>query len=81
MKKKIKPLHKPLSPKVLEILKTCHERALADSPPLSAVKTPYCKGLITKKYCLALMYHPLHNDKKYLGLFITEAGKNYLEAV
>ncbi len=81
MKKKLKLPHKPLSPKLLEILKICQERGLADSAPLSAIKTPYCKGLITKKYCLALMYYPLDTDKKYMGLFITDAGKSYLEAI
>lgn len=71
------PLHRSLSPGMLDTLMEIHEREILGQD-LCGQETRniaglFRRGLIDMKLC------PTKGGKPFMGFFITEAGKAYLE--
>lgn len=68
---------KPLSKFMKELLIECHERELIKQDPFEVGTTRHSRGLIER--CLTdTGYFTNARGKKYLALFITHMGREYL---
>lgn len=69
---------KTLTPAMEELLMECHERELLKLEPHEAGGVKYAaKGLIERSLLVANFYTTKSN-KKIMALFVTEAGRIYL---
>ena len=69
---RIKPLTKPM----LELLMECHERELMKLTPCEATDRG-AKGLIARRLITTEFFKD-ENGKRYLGVYVTNEGRNYL---
>ncbi len=68
---------RPPTKQMIEFLMECHERELMNLSPFEATKTGV-KGLIDRQF-ISTEYFRDETGKRYLGVFITENGRKYLE--
>ncbi len=73
MPDKIKPLTKYME----ELLMDCHEREILKQDPCEVASTKHTKGLIDRGL-VDVKYYTNSKGKKYLAIFVTDLGRNYL---
>jgi hypothetical protein len=68
-----------LTSKMIEMLMDCHERELLNLEPCDINNTKIAKGLLTRGLFSAAMYQSKTTGKRYMALFVTTKGKEYLK--
>lgn len=69
---------KRLTPTMIKVLMECHERELLNQEPCDIGTTNYVQGLLRRGFLQAKMFIN-SRGKKIMGLYITDAGKKYLD--
>jgi hypothetical protein len=73
---------KALTPAMVQILKTCHERESQQQEPCGGLShTQSTKGLLNRGLLRAGFYTNTTTGNKYLAYFLTVTGKAYLDAL
>lgn len=67
---------RPLTKKMKQMLKDCHEREIQQQAPFSIYYTQSAKGLVTRGLFYAKQYTA--GTKPYMGFYITQLGIDYL---
>ena len=67
---------RPLTRKMIEMLKETHERELHQQAPYSIYYSQSAKGLVTRGLFYTKQYTAC--TKPYMGFYVTQLGLNYL---
>lgn len=73
-------LYRPLTRAMIESLMDCHEAQLMSLDPFEAGCFPHSKGLLNRGLVEMKSYTSV-DGKRYMGLYVTQAGIDYLQGL